>query len=266
MSNATEEKFDIDLIEQIAVKAALAAGAIMNNRLETKFNIEHKGIIDLVTEVDIECEKTIIEIIKDTFPEHAILAEESGLSVDSQSRWIIDPLDGTTNYIHKFPFYATSIAFEYNGQIKVGVVYDPTRSELFTAKQNCGAKLNGEKIRVSKTDSLINSLLATGFPYNIKDAENNNLAQFERLAKSTQAIRRPGAASLDLCYVAAGRLDGFWEFYLQPWDIAAGSLIIEEASGTLSLLDGGKLDIYKKNIVASNSIIHSELLEKLESS
>jgi len=257
---------DIDLSQaaETAKQSAREAGRIMNEYAKSGFKIEHKGEIDLVTEVDIKCEKAITEIIRAEYPNHDILAEEfSNRNEGSPFKWVIDPLDGTTNYAHGFPIYCTSVALTYGGAPVAGAVYDPTRDEMFSAIEGRGAELNGAPIHVSKEPELIKSLLATGFPYDIKTTKQNNLKQFADFAMRSQAIRRPGAAAIDLCYVACGRLDGFWEFHLKPWDIAAGALIVTEAGGTVSMTDGAKLDIYRSDIVASNGKIHSTMLEVL---
>jgi myo-inositol-1(or 4)-monophosphatase len=258
---------DIDLDEavKIAQKAARRAGAIQAERLHTNFKVERKGEIDLVTEVDLACEVAIIKVILEAYPTHIILAEEKGKQGDGDSPflWVIDPLDGTTNYSHGFPFYCASVALTYGGDVLVGAVYDPTRDEMFHAARGRGAFLNGERISVSGIGDMISALLATGFPYSIKTTARNNLKEFAVFAMSAQAVRRPGAAALDICYVARGRLDGFWEFHLKPWDMAAGALIVKEAGGKVTQSDGAELDIYKPDIVASNGFLHEALLTTL---
>ncbi|MBI5815199.1 MAG: inositol monophosphatase [Nitrospinae bacterium] len=259
-------KNEVNLSDALAVaqQAAREAGRIMTEMAERGFRVEHKGEIDLVTEVDVLCEKAVEGILGASFPGYGILGEEyANVQSGAKYKWVIDPIDGTTNYAHGFPVYCSSVALTLDGAPIVGAVYDPTRDEMFCAVQGMGAMLNGYPIRVSHTAELIKSLLATGFPYDIKTTPRNNLKQFADFAMRAQAIRRPGAAALDLCYVAAGRMDGFWEFHLKPWDIAAGALIVAEAGGTVTMSGGEELDIYRSDIVASNGIIHKEMLEVL---
>lgn len=262
----TGASFDLDNALSVAVTAAKDAGRIQAEYRGKAFNVKHKGETDLVTEVDMACEEAIVAIIRQKYPEHGIVAEErEPINQESGFTWVIDPLDGTTNYAHGFPVYCVSIALQNEGKLLVGAVYDSTRDELFTAISGGGSFLNGSPITVSSTSKLIESLIATGFPYSIKTVKNNNLKQFGRMVMQAQAIRRPGAAALDLVYVACGRLDGFWEFHLYPWDTAAGALIVMEAGGRVTLSDGSELDIYRKDIVASNGLIHDVMLLELES-
>jgi myo-inositol-1(or 4)-monophosphatase len=227
--------------------------------------VELKGEINLVTEVDRICEQRIVEIIQKTFPEHNILTEETPMPEGSSPyRWIIDPLDGTTNYAHGYPFFCTSIALEFEGAIILGAIYDPLLDELFTAQQDHGAFLNGERISVSATPRLIEALLCTGFPYDLRESSVNNMDHFNNFIMEARAIRRDGSAALDLCYVAAGRFDGFWELKLNPWDVAAGKLIVEEAGGMVTDFGGGPLDIYGQETLASNGRIHGEIIRVLE--
>lgn len=256
------EIIDFRDAQKLGESAARKAGDIMNEYRTREFSIEQKGEIDLVTEVDVLCEKAIVSMIHETFPDHGVLAEEGGAEADgSRYKWIIDPIDGTTNYAHGFPVYCSSIALEADGHVVAGVVYDPTRDEMFSAIKGGGATLNDDPIEVSKTSELIRALLATGFPYQIKTTDRNNIKEFTDFAMSAQAIRRPGAAALDLCYVACGRLDGFWEFHLKPWDTAAGALMITEAGGRVSMIKGEPLDIYQPDIVASNGLLHEAMLK-----
>jgi len=247
----------------VAIEAAKEAGKFLKMNLGKVKNIERKREeINLVTEIDKGSEKKIIEFIKSKFPNHGILAEESGeTSKTSEYKWIIDPLDGTTNYTHSFPVFCVSIALEYKGEVIIGVVYDPNLDELFYAEKGKGAFLNGKKISVSKTDKLIKSMLATGFPYNVKENPDNCVEHFVNFLMEAQAIRRLGSAALDLVYVACGRLDGFWEVDLNPWDVAAGKIIIEEAGGMITDFYGNKYSIYTKGVVASNGLIHQQMLE-----
>ncbi|VAX24892.1 Inositol-1-monophosphatase [hydrothermal vent metagenome] len=259
-----KQDIEIDQALSVAISAAREAGAIQTSYLSKNFKIDRKGEIDLVTEIDLKCERAIIDIIKQTYPDHGALAEEKGAySPGHEYKWIIDPIDGTTNYAHGFPVYCSSVALEAKGEVIVGAVYDPTRDEMFCAAKGGGATLNGKPISVSDVDDLIDSLLATGFPYTIKTEKINNLKQFGDMSMRAQAIRRPGAAALDLCYVACGRLDGFWEYHLKPWDMAGGVLIVSEAGGKTTACDGGRLDIYNQSLLASNGKIHEPMLEVL---
>jgi len=250
----------------VAIEAAKQAGKFLKINLGKVKNIERKKEeINLVTEIDRASERQIIEFIKSKFPHHSILAEESGASTDaSDYKWIIDPLDGTTNYTHSFPVFCVSIALEYKNEVILGVVYDPNLDELFYAEKGKGAFLNGRKITVSKTDTLIKSMLATGFPYNVKENPDNCIEHFINFLMSAQAIRRLGSAALDMVYVACGRLDGFWEVNLNPWDVAAGKIIVEEAGGVVTDFYGNEFNIYKKGVVASNGLIHQQMLEVIK--
>ncbi|HJW02788.1 MAG TPA: inositol monophosphatase family protein [Azospira sp.] len=252
----------------IAVKAARRAGQIINrasNDLE-KLQIVTKQQSDYVTEVDRAAEAAIIETLREAYPNYGILAEESGLSgtTDAEFQWIIDPLDGTTNFIHGLPQYAISIALAQNGQVTQGVIYDPNRNELFTASKGRGAFLNDRRIRVSKRTRLGESLIGTGFPYRSFDHVDAYLGIFKELTQSTAGIRRPGAASLDLAYVACGRLDGFWEFGLSPWDMAAGTLMIAEAGGLVSDLAGESTYLESGNVVAGTPKVFTSLLQVVQ--
>ena len=249
----------------VAIEAAKEAGKILKENLGKSLEIGFKGEINLVTDIDITSEKTIVHIIRNKYPDHQILTEGGeGHKGTPSHKWIIDPLDGTTNYAHGYPCFCVSIAFEKNGDILFGIIYDPVLDELFTAEKGGGACLNGRKIRASSTDKLIHSMLATGFPYDLRESQNNNLIHFNNFTMSAQAIRRAGSAALDLCYVAMGRFDGFWELKLSPWDVAAGSLIVREAGGIISDFKGGAFDIYSKEILASNGKIHYEMVEVLK--
>ena len=249
----------------IAVKAARRAGEIIVRslvRLES-LEITSKGRNDYVSDVDRAAERDIIESIHKLYPDHAILAEESGSSGESDTVWIIDPLDGTTNFLHGFPTFAVSIAVQQRGRLEIGVVYDPMRQEVFTAVRGGGAHLENRRIRVSKQRGLEGSLLSTGFPYRQDEPyADNYFAMFRTLTTLTAGIRRPGAASLDLAYVAAGRTDGFWELGLKPWDTAAGALMVIEAGGRVGTLGG---DEYKlgANIVAGTPKVYDAMLEAI---
>ncbi|MFA6637063.1 MAG: inositol monophosphatase family protein [Candidatus Omnitrophota bacterium] len=254
-------------VTEVAISAAKEAGEYILGHMGKIKKISHKsGINDLVTDVDKSSEEMIVKRIKETFPDHSILAEEGGKSGSEKSgfTWVIDPLDGTVNYAHGFPFFCVSIGFAVEGEIKAGVVYDPVRDEMFSAESLKGAFLNDGKISVTGTDKVQRALIATGFPYLTENREAN-LELFRRIISKAQAIRRPGAAALDLCYVAAGRLDGFWELNLSPWDTAAGHLIVKEAGGKVSMTDNSPYDIFKKNILATNGHIHEEMVSILSS-
>lgn len=251
-------------IKDLAVKTARLAGSLLKDHLGHAGRIEFKGAVDIVTELDKRSEALIIGEIKKAFPGHGILAEESPEeTTGTRKRWIIDPIDGTTNYAHGFPFFCVSIAYEEAGEVLFGVVYNPMLDELFTAEKGRGAHLNGEKIGVSKVDSLDRSLLATGFPYDLRSSKDNNFDHFSNFSRRAQAIRRAGSAALDLSYTAAGRFDGFWEMKLKPWDVAAASLILKEAGGTITGFSGGPFSIYSDECLASNGLIHEEMLEVL---
>ena len=252
-------------IKDTAIEAARAAGAILQERARLGFRIEHKNAVNLVTDADTQAEQAIIERIREAHPEHQILAEEQGIVVqnDSPYKWVIDPLDGTTNFAHGFPAYCVSIGVEYQRACILGVVFDPTRQELFVGEMGSGAFLNDQPIRVSQTASLNAALVVTGFGYDIRETSNNNLDYFARFALRAQGIRRMGAAALDLCYVASGRLDGYWELKLHPWDTAAGVVILEEAGGQVTDLQGNPYSIYGTGIVASNGQFHNEMVDVL---
>jgi myo-inositol-1(or 4)-monophosphatase len=249
----------------VAVKAARRAGQIINRASldigQLKVNVKQQS--DYVTEVDRAAEAAIIEIIRDVYPDHGILAEESGASGDSEYQWIIDPLDGTTNFIHGFPQYAVSIGIAHKAMMTHAVVYDPNRNELFSASKGAGAFLNDKRIRVSKRAKLAEALIGTGFPYRVFDHVDAYLAIFKELTQKTSGLRRPGAAALDLAYVACGRLDGFWEFGLSPWDMAAGSLLITEAGGLVGDLSGEQNYLATGNVIAASPKIFSQLLQTM---
>lgn len=251
---------------EVAIEAATQAGELIKSYWGKSFQIEKKGEIDLVTEVDKKSEKLILSVIEKKFPQHSVLAEESGENLRSKDYlWIIDPIDGTTNFAHGYPCFCVSIALQVKGVVQTGVIFNPLLNEMFTAERGQGAYLNGERMAVSKTDALISSLLCTGFAYNVKAAKANNLNQFRQAVLSAQGVRRDGSAALDIAYVACGRFDGFWEMNLKPWDMAAAVLMVEEAGGKLSLLNGGPFDVFGKDIIVSNGKIHQALFEILNS-
>jgi myo-inositol-1(or 4)-monophosphatase len=245
----------------VIVEAALAGGNVLKGYFGGDFRISYKGALNLVTEADLASEKEVVGILKRRFPGAAILAEESGEeSGDSGLRFIIDPLDGTTNFAHGYPVFAVSIACEEGAEVMAGAVYDPVREELFTAARGKGAFLNGRKLGVSATKRLGEALLVTGFPYDLKEDLTGNLRLFTLFMGASRAIRRDGSAALDLCHVAAGRFDGFWEEKLGPWDTAAGALIVEEAGGRVSDLAGGRFHYRGGAIVASNTVLHDQMI------
>jgi myo-inositol-1(or 4)-monophosphatase len=249
----------------IAERAAREAGRFLAERFRGSLKIEKKGQVDLVTDVDRQSEKLLREIILSHYPDHGFKAEEGTESGrDSEFLWLVDPLDATTNYAHGFPVYCVSIALLKKGKIIAGCIYNPNLDECFTAEPGSGAFLNRKRIAVSKTRNLDDSLLATGFPYDIRESEDNNLKEFAAFATSARAVRRAGSAALDAAYVACGRFDGFWEFKLAPWDIAAGILLIKEAGGKVSSWSGEECDLFKGEILASNGLIHSQMLDVLK--
>ncbi|MBA2443009.1 MAG: inositol monophosphatase [Rubrobacter sp.] len=251
---------------ETAVEAAVAAGEVLRENFGGRQNVTYKGEVDLVTEVDGEAERVVLEVLRRVFPNYGVLAEEGGeIPGESELRWIVDPLDGTTNYAHGFPAFAVSIALERAGEVLIGVVHDPISGETYVAERGGGATLNGRTLRVSGTEELLRSLLATGFPYDRSDMPEA-LELFGRFSKLTQGMRRVGAAALDLCYVAAGRLDGYYESGVKAWDIAAGSLILEEAGGRVTGYGGGELDLQSEELVATNGPLHPALLEVIRAS
>ncbi len=250
---------------QLAIAAAREAGRIQRLHLGHLEKVEYKGEIDPVTEVDRSCENAIVRMIFEKFPDHDVLTEESPFKgVGSPWKWIIDPLDGTTNYLHGLHCFCVSVALEVEGNIVVGVVYDPIRDELFHAEQGTGAFLNGKQIVVSKTSLLDRGFLCTGFPYDVREDPDLYLSYFREFMIKSFAIRRLGSAALDLCYLAAGRFDGFWELRLKAWDVAAASLMIAEAGGRATDFRGRPLDIYSGEILASNGLIHDEMLQVMQ--
>jgi myo-inositol-1(or 4)-monophosphatase len=256
---------ELEGFKATALEAAAVAGQILLDYARHGFQIEYKHAIDLVTDADRKSEQVIIDTIRRAYRHHDILAEERGMESVSASpyKWIIDPLDGTTNFAHGFPMYCVSIGLEYRGQIVLGVILDPTRHELFVAVSGQGATLNGKPISVSRSSELNAALLVTGFAYDLRESTHNNLDYFTRFCLVARGVRRTGSAAIDLCYVAAGRFDGFWEMKLHPWDMAAGSLMVTEAGGRMSDFKGGSFSVYGEEMVASNHLIHNEMLAVL---
>ena len=246
-------------------RLARQAGEILRVGYEKEHQVHYKGVIDPVTEIDRQSEEFLLAEIRKDFPEHNIMAEESGGTRSGGHQWYIDPLDGTVNYAHNIPIFSVSIAYASNGTVSLGAVYDPMRDEMFTAARGQGAHLNGHPLRVSTVTDLQKSLLVTGFPYDIHNPAINNLKNFSHFAPITQGVRRLGSAALDLCYVAAGRFEGFWELALQPWDIAAGGLICEEAGGKVTNING-KADYISppQSILATTPGIYARMLEELK--
>lgn len=265
-SGHTRRERDMTSYLDTAVELALSAGKLIKKISRQTHTITYKGEVDLVTEADVQSETLVIQGIKDCYPDHGILAEEEGIfKAESDYLWIIDPLDGTTNYAHNFPIYAVSIALEYKGEVIVGAIYDPNLDELFTAEKKKGAYLNGNPIRVSETKELDKSLLATGFPYFFRKDHDFILNLFSAFSLKAQGIRRAGAATIDYAALACGRFDGFWELGLKPWDMAAGTLIAQEAGAKVTKFDGSPLDIRVPEMVASNGLIHDEMLGVINS-
>ncbi len=258
------DESEIAAYARLGEETARAAGRLLIENLHKGFSVARKGEIDLVTEVDIAAEKLIVSRLRNAFPDHAVLAEEMHSQATSGGcTWIIDPLDGTTNYAHRFPVFCVSIGLEMAGVVEWGIVYNPNLEEVFIARRGGGAFLNGERIKVSRTELLSASLLATGFPYDIRTSPTNNLDHFRAFALRAQGIRRAGSAALDLCYVAAGRFDGFWEFKLNPWDCAPGYLMVQEAGGLVTNHEGKPGSIYDRECLATNGRIHEQMMAVL---
>jgi myo-inositol-1(or 4)-monophosphatase len=245
---------------------AKQAGTLLKTAYGKPHQIQHKGRIDLVTETDKQSEKLLLDLIRGKYPEHTIITEESGLlNEGSPNCWYIDPLDGTTNFAHQMPFFAVSLGYAEWGRMKFGVVYDPMREECYSAEKGKGAWLNRTPIRVSDIDNLIDCLLVTGFPYILAPGLDNNMEYFARFGRLTQGPRRMGSAALDLCYVGAGRFDGFWEVNVKAWDYAAGKLIVEEAGGIVTDFAGDEHNpIIPNSLIAANPIIHSQMLAVIQ--
>jgi myo-inositol-1(or 4)-monophosphatase len=257
---------DVLALRDLACAAARQAGDHLRRRFGDSMAVGHKGAIELVTEADHEAEELIVQSIRRVRPADQVLAEERGGEAGgagARVRWIIDPLDGTTNFARSFPMFAVSVAAEVDGELAAGAVHVPMQEELFAAGRGAGAALNGRPIAVSQIARLDQSFLATGFPYDIRENPDNNLDHFARFSTRAMAVRRPGAAAVDLCYLACGRFDGFWELRLKPWDLAAGALIIREAGGRITGLDGGRLRLDGPGVCASNGRIHDQMLAVL---
>ena len=250
-----------------ASEVVLQAGAVQRAHFGRDVRVDKKGRIDLVTQVDLEIERTFRAMIGERFPEHAILAEElsddTPVAENASHCWVFDPIDGTVNYAHGLPIFCASLALEIDGSPAVAAVYDPMREELFTAERGSGARLNGEPIRVSPAETLIDAMLCTGFPYDVHDTIDEVVGFFSSFVSEARAVRRLGSAALDLCYVAAGRFDGFWEQRLHPWDVAAGALLVTEAGGAVTAMDGTGFASRCGSIVASNGRLHDVMLDTI---
>lgn len=261
----TVNEHEREALYETACSAVRRSGEILRQNFGREKKISYKGRINPVTNVDLQSERTIIDTIKERYPDHDIITEESDQKQEgSPYRWIIDPLDGTVNYAHDYPFFGVSIALEINGSVEVGVVYNPVLEEFFSARRGCGAFYNGKPISVSDIDTLEKSLLATGFSYDIKENPYNNIAHFNNMIMQAQSLRRDGSAALNLCYTAMGRFDGYWEITINAWDIAAGMLMVSEAGGTVTDLRGEPLSPFRNEIIASNGKIHRDLVEQLQ--
>jgi myo-inositol-1(or 4)-monophosphatase len=254
----------LEAIERVAIRAARAAGRIHLRRLSHTSISRKSSAIDLVTEADHESEAAVIDVLQRAYPGHTILAEEGGgADTASEHRWIIDPLDGTTNFAHSYPQFCVSIAYERRGRVQAAVIFDAFKKEVFVARRGAGAWLNRKPIRVTHVRTLDMALLATGFPYDRREKRRFYLAFWEAFMLRTHGVRRTGSAALDLAWVACGRVDAFWEFGLKPWDVAAGSLVVEEAGGHVSNMDGSILDIAAGQIIASNGRLHQQMVETI---
>ncbi len=255
---------NLDECFRVGKEVAREAGRLLLERFHAGFQISHKGTIDLVTDADLAAEELIVGQIRKAFPSHSILAEERHNNRrEGGVNWIIDPIDGTTNYAHGYEMFSVSIGLEVEGELELGVVFFPVRNELYTARHGCGSHCNDVQLAVSKTSDLSASLLATGFPYDIRTSEETNLENFCAFALRTQGVRRSGSAAVDFCHVAAGRLDGFWELKLNPWDCAAGYLLIREAGGKVTNFRGQPGSIYDRQVIASNGLIHDQMINVL---
>lgn len=244
-----------------AIEAVVRAGEVQRRKFGSHISVHKKGDIDLVTEVDLEVERSFRALIAERFPDHIVLAEEMGESgANSPYRWVFDPLDGTTNYAHGIPIFCATLALEIEGVPTVGAVFDPNRTELFTAERGVGAWLNGDRLQVSTTPGLNDSVLVTGFPYDVHRRLDDVLGLFGAFLSEARAVRRLGSAAIDLCWTAAGRMDGFWEQGLKAWDTMAGALIVQEAGGRVSAIDGGPWRPYEGNVLASNGHLHDAMV------
>ncbi|MGE0865830.1 MAG: inositol monophosphatase [Vicinamibacterales bacterium] len=249
-----------------AVEVVVRAGELQMAKFGTGIRVDKKGAIDLVTEVDVEVERMFRALVAERFPDHDVLAEEfTTVPTGARHRWVFDPLDGTTNFAHGVPIFCASLALEVDGRAVVGAIYDPNRRELFTAEAGEGARLNGRRLQVSTNATVLDSMLVTGFPYHVQQHADEFLRVFGQVLRRARAVRRLGSAAIDMCWVAAGRMDGFWEASLKPWDTAAAALILREAGGRVTGMDGGPWQPERSDILATNGLIHAECLEILRS-
>jgi myo-inositol-1(or 4)-monophosphatase len=258
------KELDLAHAREVGIRAAQCAGGLLRRRVDSIREVRHKGAVDIVTDVDLLSEQEVCATLLDAFPSHTILGEEGGARVgsDPRYRWIVDPLDGTTNYAHGFPFFCVSIALEVDGRLMLGVVYAPSLDELYVAEAGRGATLNDRPLRVSSTLELPQALLATGFPYDRAEFPRA-VRSFEIVSMKSQGVRRAGSAVLDLCYVACGRLDGYWEHHVMPWDLAAGTVVVREAGGTVSATDGSAFSVEGGQVLATNGLLHPALADTL---
>ena len=241
----------------------MRAGSIQMAKFGGDFRVDKKGAIDLVTEVDVDVERMFRALVAERFPDHQVLAEELGGQdvVPTGPCWIFDPIDGTTNFTHGLPIFCASLALEIEGVAEVAAVYDPTRKELFTAERGGGAFLNGRPLRVSSTSRMVDAMLVTGFPYDVHSRIEEIVGLFAKFVGQARAVRRLGSAAIDLCYVAAGRMDGFWESDLKPWDVAGGALIVAESGGRVTHMDGTPFNSRRRHVLATNTLLHDQMLE-----
>jgi myo-inositol-1(or 4)-monophosphatase len=250
------------LLLSTAVEAVVRAGAIQLSRFGTDFHVDKKGAIDLVTEVDVEVERMFRALVAERFPDHQVLAEELGGmdTIPPGPCWVFDPIDGTTNFTHGLPIFCASLALEVDGVAEVAAVYDRSRRELFTAERGGGAYLNGRPLKVSSTDQMVDAMLVTGFPYDVHSRIEEIVGLFAQFVGRARAVRRLGSAAIDLCYIAAGRMDAFWERDLKPWDIAGGALIVAEAGGRITGMDGRPFASRGRDVLATNGLLHDDML------
>jgi myo-inositol-1(or 4)-monophosphatase len=269
MSHGSAATFPTPPFLATAIDAATRAGRMQLDALGSVFVVRKKGVIDLVTEVDLAIERMCRTLVAERYPDHDVLGEEFGAPLADRTParhcWIVDPIDGTTNFAHGLPIFCASVALEIDGRVDVAAVYDPTRDELFTAERGRGGWLNGGRLAVSANDRLVDALLVTGFPYTVREEGEEMLGLFGAFISKARAVRRLGSAALDVCYIAAGRMDGFWERGLGPWDVAAAALIVEEAGGRVSDLDGGPFVLRTGRLLASNGRVHDEMVATIAS-
>jgi myo-inositol-1(or 4)-monophosphatase len=256
---------DLARVREVGIAAARASGELLRSRIDSIREVRHKGVVDLVTDVDIASEQLVSKAILDAFPSHTILGEEGGShgGSDTRFRWLVDPLDGTTNYTHGFPLFCVSIGFEVDGELTFGAVFAPYVDELFVAQKGRGASLNGKPIHVSDVSELRQAMLATGFPYDRDQPLERALRSFDVMSRRAQAVRRVGSAALDLCYVACGRFDAYWEHIVKPWDLGAGVLIVREAGGQVSNPDGSPFSVDGGQVLSSNALLHEPMVATL---